>query len=68
MRYRVSVFKYLEVPKTLSHETVEGGEQEAIAHAKASLTASDGDVAVVALVDGGETKVIHRFEKVKKAS
>ena len=68
MTYRVSVFKYLEVPKTLSHVTVEGGEQEAIAQAKAALSSSDGDVVVVAVVDGGETKVIHRFEKVKKAS
>ena len=68
MTYRVSVFKYLEVPKAISHETVEGGEQDAIARAKAALTASDGDLVVVALVEGGETKVIHRFEKVKKAS
>ena len=68
MTYRVSVFKFLEVPKAISHETVEGVEQEAIARAKAALTASEGDLVVVALVDGGETKVLHRFEKVKKAS
>ena len=68
MTDRVSVFKYLEVPKAISHETVEGGEQDAIVRAKAALTASEGDLVVVALVEGGETKVIHRFEKVKKAS
>jgi len=68
MTYRVSVYKYLEVPKAVAHDTVEGTEEEAIARAKESLLNSDGDVVVVAVVTGGETRVIHRFEKVKKAS
>ncbi|HTY10289.1 MAG TPA: hypothetical protein VMF88_04360 [Bacteroidota bacterium] len=68
MTYRVSVYKYLEVPKTVAHDTVEGTEAEAIARAKESLLKSDGDVVVVALVTGGETRVVQRFEKVKKAS
>ena len=68
MTYRVSVYKYLEVPKTVAHDTVEGTEEEAIARAKESLLKSDGDVVVVAVVTGGETRVVQRFEKVKKAS
>jgi hypothetical protein len=62
------VYTYLDVPKTVAHETVEGKEEEAIARAKELLLKADGDVVVVALVSAGETKVIHRFEKVKKAS
>lgn len=68
MTYRVSVFKYLEVPKTIAHETVQGTEEEAIVLSKKILLSSDGDVVVVALVSGGETRVIQRFEKTKKAS
>jgi hypothetical protein len=68
MKYRVSAYKYLEVPKTVAHETVEGTEDEAIARAKVLLLKSDGDVVVVAVVTSGETRVVHRFEKVKKAS
>jgi hypothetical protein len=68
MTYRVSVYKYLEVPKTVAHETVEGTEDEAITRAKEVLLKSDGDVVVVAIVANGETRVVHRFEKVKKAS
>ena len=68
MTYRVSVYKYLEVPKALTHETVEGTEAEAVSRAKESLLKSDGDVVVVAVVSGGETRVVQRFEKVKKAS
>ncbi len=68
MTYRVSVYQYLEVPKTVAHETVEGTENEAITRAKELLLKSDGDVVVVAVVTSGETRVVHRFEKVKKAS
>jgi len=68
MTYRVSVYQYLEVPKTVVHETVEGTEDEAITRAKGLLLKSDGDVVVVAIVESGETRVVHRFEKVKKAS
>jgi hypothetical protein len=68
MTYRVSVYQYLEVPKTVTHETVEGTEGEAISRAKELLSKSEGDVVVVAVVSGGETRVVHRFEKVKKAS
>ncbi len=68
MTYRVSVYKYLEVPKTIAHETVDGTEEQAIARAKEILLKSEGDVVVVAIVEGGETRVVHRFEKVKKAS
>ncbi len=68
MTYRVSVYQYLEVPKTVAHETVEGTEDEAITRAKELLLKSDGDVVVVAIVASGETRVVHRFEKVNKAS
>ncbi len=68
MTYRVSVYKYLEVPKAVAHETVEGTEEQAITRAKEVLLKSEGDVVVVAIVEKGETRVVHRFEKVKKAS
>jgi hypothetical protein len=68
MTYRISVFKNLEVPKTVLHDTIEGNEDEAIKRAKEALLKSDGDVVVVAIVSGGETRVVQRFEKVKKAS
>jgi len=68
MTYRISVFQYLEVPKAVRHETVEGSEEEAVKKAKEELLSSDGDVVVVALVEEGETRVVQRFEKVKKAS
>jgi hypothetical protein len=68
MTYRISVFKYLEVPKTVLHETIEGNEDEAVKRAKEALLNSAGDVVVVAVVNGGETRVVQRFEKVKKAS
>lgn len=68
MTYRISVFKYLEVPKTVLHKTIEGNEEEAVKLAKESLLASDGDVVMVAVLSGGETRVVQRFEKVKKAS
>lgn len=68
MTYRVSVYKYLEVPKALAHETVLGSEEDAVSRAKEMLLKSDADVVVVAVLDAGETRVIQRFEKVKKAS
>jgi hypothetical protein len=68
MTYRVSVYKYLEVPKTVAHETVEGTEEESTARAKELLLKSDGDVVVVAIVASGETRIVQRFEIVKKAS
>ena len=68
MTYRISIYKYLEVPKALQHETLEGSEPDAVKRAKEALLGSDGDVVVVAEVSGGETKVVQRFEKVKKAS
>jgi hypothetical protein len=68
MTYRISVYKYLEVPKALLHETVDGNEDDAVKRAKETLLSSDGDVVVVAVVAAGETRVVHRFEKVKKAS
>ena len=68
MTYRISVFKYLEVPKAVRHESHEGSEEEAVKMAKEMLLSSEGDLVVVAEVDGGETRVVQRFEKVKKAS
>jgi hypothetical protein len=68
MTYRISVFKYLEVPKTVVHDTIEGNEEDAVERAKEALLNSDGDVVVVAVVSGGETRIVQRFEKVKQAS
>ena len=68
MKYRLNVYKYLDVPKSIGQELMTGSEQEAIDRAKSMLVESEGDVVVVSVVTNGETRVIHRFEKVKKAS
>ena len=68
MTYRVSIYKYLDVPKAVAHKTVRGSEEEAVSRAKEMLLKSDADVVVIAVLDAGETRVIQSFEKVKKAS
>ena len=66
MKYRILVTKTLDVPKNL-FTAVYDSEQEAIKEAKDQLARLDGDVAIVAKLLGGNQKVIHTFEKVRKA-
>jgi len=66
MKYRILVTKTLDVPKNLFTD-VYNSEQEAIKEAKERLAKLDGDVVIVAKLIGGNQKVIHTFEKVRKA-
>ena len=66
MKYRILVTKTLDVPKNL-FTAVYDSEQEAVKEAKDQLARLDGDVAIVAKLLGGNQKVIHTFEKVRKA-
>ncbi len=66
MKYRILVTKTLDVPKNLFTD-VYNSEQEAIKEAKERLVKLDGDVAIVAKLLAGNQKVIHTFEKVRKA-
>lgn len=66
VKYRVLITKTLDVPKNMLHLLFDS-EQEAIKAAKEKLIELDGDVAVVSRVAYGDTRVIHRFEKARKA-
>ncbi len=60
--YRALVVQFLEVPKNLYLETFDE-EQQAVEQAKKKLLELNGDAAIVSLVENGETRVIHRFDK-----
>ena len=66
MKYRILVTKTLDVPKNL-FTAVHDSEAEAVKEAKDKLAQLDGDVAIVAKLVAGNQKVIHTFEKVRKA-
>ncbi|GJQ20444.1 MAG: hypothetical protein HBSIN02_07990 [Bacteroidia bacterium] len=66
MTYRVLVTKTLDVPKNLFHG-VAGTEEEAKTLAQEKLVELDGDVAVVSIQKHGVVKVLHTFERIKKA-
>ncbi len=66
MKYRILVTKTLDIPKNIYHQLLDD-EQKAIEVAKKKLIELDGDVAIVAKLVAGETKVIERFEAVRKA-
>lgn len=66
MKYRILVTKTLDVPKNL-FTAVCDSESEAVKEAKDRLAQLDGDVAIVAKLIGGNQKVVHTFEKVRKA-
>ncbi len=67
MKFRILVTKTLDVPKNLFTE-VYSSEAEAVKEAKEKLAQLDGDVAIVTRLSGGNHKVIHTFEKIRKAS
>ncbi len=67
MKYRVLITKTLDVPKNLLHIVVDS-ESEAKKVAQEKLIELDGDVAVVSRLSHGETSVVHRFEKARKAN
>jgi len=60
--YRALVVRFLDVPKKLYLATFES-EERAVDEAKKKLVELNGDAAVVSIIQGGETKVIHRFDR-----
>ncbi|MGH2567553.1 MAG: hypothetical protein ACRDGA_04385, partial [Bacteroidota bacterium] len=66
-KYRILITKTLDVPKNVFTQVYKS-EGEAVNAAKAKLADVDGDVAIVTELLGGNAKVIHTFEKAKKAS
>jgi len=65
MKYRILITKTLDVPKNLFN-ALYGTEQEALKAAQEKLAELDGDVAVVMELRAGMTRVIQRFEAVRK--
>jgi len=66
MTYRILITKTLEVPKNVYH-AVASAEDEAKRVAQEKLVELDGDVAIISVVEYGTTKVLHTFERVRKA-
>jgi hypothetical protein len=64
--YRILITKTLDVPKNM-FTALYDSEEAAVNAAKDKLAELDGDVAVVMQLIAGTTKVIHTFEKVRKA-
>jgi hypothetical protein len=65
MKYRILITKTLDIPQNIFHALFDT-EQEAMVEAKKKLAELDGDVAIVATLVAGETKVIERFETIRK--
>ncbi len=65
MKYRILITKTLDVPKNVFNELYDR-EDEALKAAQAKLAELDGDVAVVMEVRAGVTRVVQRYEAVRK--
>lgn len=66
MIYRVVFTKFLDVPKNIATENVFTSESDAVNIAQTKLATLGADTALVIKLDEGESKVIHRFEQIKK--
>ena len=66
MKYRILITKTLDVPKNVYNE-LHDSEEAAVKAAQEKLLAFDADVAIVTRLAAGEQKVIHRFERIRKA-
>lgn len=66
MIYRVVFTKFLDVPKNIATENVFTNEVDAVNIAKSKLASTGADTALVIQLDAGDSKVIHRFEQIKK--
>lgn len=66
MQYRILITKTLDVPKNMFNAMYQT-EAEALKAAQEKLTELNGDVAVVMEVQAGMTRVIQRFEAVRKS-
>ncbi len=65
MKYRILITKTLDVPKNLFQAQYDS-EEEASKAAQAKLGELNGDVAVVMETRAGITRVIQRYEAVRK--
>jgi hypothetical protein len=66
MKYRILITKTLDVPNNLFNALYET-EAEALKAAQDKLVELDGDVAVIMELRAGMTRVVQRFETVRKA-
>ena len=67
MKYRILVTKTLDIPKNLFSALFDS-EAEALQAAQSKLAELDGDVAVVMAIQAGTTRVVQRFEAVRKGT
>ena len=67
MKYRILITKTLDVPKNILNEMYES-EDEALKAAQAKLAELNGDVAVVMEIRAGVTRVVQRYEAVRKTA
>ncbi len=65
MKYRILITKTLDVPKNIFNAMYET-EEEALKAAQAKLAELNGDVAVVMEIRAGVTRVVQRYEAVRK--
>ena len=65
MKYRILITKTLDVPKNMFHAAYDT-EAEALKAAQQKLAELHGDVAVVMETREGMTRVIQRYEAVRK--
>ena len=67
MHFRVLITRTTDIPQNLLH-AMYPTEETAVKAARQKLVELDADVAVVMEQRAGYTRVLHRFEQVRKAS
>ncbi len=67
MKYRILITKTLDVPKNVFNAQYDS-EEEATKAAQSKLAELSGDVAVVMEIQSGVTRVIQRYEAVRKTA
>jgi hypothetical protein len=67
MKYRILITKTLDVPKNLYNALCDT-EGEAVKAAHEKLVELEGDVAVVMELRAGMTRVIQRYEAIRKTT
>ncbi|HTP81126.1 MAG TPA: hypothetical protein VMM57_12080 [Bacteroidota bacterium] len=65
-QYRILITRTLDVPQNILHEMY-ATEEAAVKAAQQKLIDLDADVAVVMEQKAGYTKVLQRFERIRKA-
>ncbi|HTP12260.1 MAG TPA: hypothetical protein VMM37_01480 [Bacteroidota bacterium] len=67
MKYRILITKTLDVPKNVFNGMYDN-EAEALKAAREKLAELNGDVAVVMELRAGVTRVVQRYEAVRKTA